>query len=84
MNKKYFPTIKKAVLPADVTTELESLAAEEILEHGIGTDFKYYVLRRIEPTIEDSKVEIIQYDLKGVPEENIDKFITGLEEIVEG
>ena len=69
MKKKVFlPTLKKLDLPENVTSEVKLLAEKRILEHGRGTDFKYYIL--IEA---DSKLEILQYDLKGVPEENIDK-----------
>ena len=79
MKKKIFlPTIKKVDLPEDVISEVKLLAEKRILEHGIGTDFKYYIL--IEA---DSKLEILQYDLKGVPEENINKLITELEKVAE-
>lgn len=55
MKKKIFlPTIKKVDLPKDVTSEVKLLAEKRILEHGIGTDFKYYIL--IEA---DSKLEIL-------------------------
>lgn len=81
MKEKFFPTIKKADLPEDVTSEVKLLAENEILEHGIGTDFKYYILLRLEGASE--KLEILQYDLNGVPEEKIDKLITELEIVAE-
>ena len=33
--------------------------------------------------VKSLKLEIVQYDLKGVPEENIDKLITELEKVAE-
>lgn len=79
MKKKVFPpTLKKVDLPENITPEVKLLAEKRIVEHGIGTDFKYYVLLEA-----DSKLEIVQYDLKRVPEENIDKLITELEKVAE-
>ena len=77
--KKYFlPTIKKIDLPEDVTSEVEKVAENKILEHGIGTDFNYYILIEAE-----SKLIILQYDLKEVPEKDIAKLITELEKVAE-
>ncbi len=74
MKSKFIPPIKKKDFPEDITSEVKNLAESKVLEHGIGTDFKYYILIEVA-----SELEILQYDLKGVPEESIDKFITGLE-----
>ena len=79
--KRYFPTIKKAVLPSDVASEVEELEGTEILEHGIGNNSKYYLLIRIEPNIEETDLEIIQYDIKGVPEEKVEEFSEMLEDL---
>ena len=43
MKKKYLPSIKKAVL-TDVDSEIEATKWIEILEHGLGTNNKYYLL----------------------------------------
>ena len=74
MKSKFIPPIKKKDFPEDITSEVKNLAATEIIEHGAGTNSKYYILIEVA-----SELEILQYDLKGVPEESIDKFITGLE-----
>lgn len=75
--KKYLPSIKKAVLPEDISSEVEKLAAtEEVLEHGAGTNSKYYVLVKVE-----SKLEILQYDLTGVPEATVEKFSEMLDDL---
>ena len=42
MKSKFIPPLKKAVLPEDITSEVEKLAATEIIEHGAGTNSKYY------------------------------------------
>ena len=76
MKAKYFPSMKKTVLPEDITSEVEDIASNELLEHGLGTNFKYYVLIEVE-----SELEIIQYDVKGVPEETVEKFSEMLEDL---
>ena len=78
---KYIPSIKKAVLPSDVTSEVEEFKGTEIIEHGLGTNSKYYVLIRIEPNIEGTDLEIIQYDVKDVPEESVEEFSQKLEDL---
>lgn len=80
MEAKYFPSIKKADFN-DVASEIEILTDAEILEHGLGTNSKYYVLIRIEANIEGTDLEIIQYDLKDVPEETVEEFSSKLEDI---
>ena len=42
MKSKFIPPLKKAVLPEDITSEVEKLAANEVVEHGAGTNSKYY------------------------------------------
>lgn len=82
MKKKYLPSIKKAVL-TDVDSEIEATKWIEILEHGLGTNNKYYLLLRYEDKVEDSYLEIIQYDVKDVPEETVEDFSIKLEELKE-
>ena len=36
MKSKFIPPLKKAVLPENITSEVEKLAATEIIEHGAG------------------------------------------------
>lgn len=73
---KYIPSIKKAVLPSDVTSEVEEFKGTEIIEHGLGTNNKYYLLLIIE-----EELEIIQYDVKDVPEESVEEFSQKLEDL---
>ena len=80
MKKKYLPSIKKAVL-TDVDSEIEATKGIEILEHGLGTNNKYYLLLRYGDKVEDSYLEIIQYDVKDVPEETVEEFSIKLEEL---
>lgn len=55
----------------------------KILEHGLGTNNKYYLLLRYEDKVEDSYLEIIQYDVKDIPEETVEEFSIKLEELKE-
>ena len=76
MKAKFIPPIKKAVLPEDITSEIEDIASNELLEHGIGTNSKYYVLVKVE-----SELEIIQYNIEDVPEEIVEEFSEKLEDL---
>ena len=76
MKSKFIPPLKKAVLPEDITSEVEKLAATEIIEHGAGTNSKYYVLVKVE-----SELEILQYDLTEVPEVTVKNFSEKLEDL---
>lgn len=76
MKSKFIPPIKKAVLPEDITSEVESLAAKEVVEHGAGNNSKYYVLVKVE-----SELEILQYNIKDVPEATVKKFSEMLEDL---
>lgn len=77
MKSKYIPKLKKAVLPEDITSEVEKLATTEIIKHGTGTNSKnYYVLVKVE-----SELEIIQYDLTEVPEGIVENFSEMLEDL---
>ena len=80
MKAKYFPSMKKAVL-TDVAEEIEDTKGTEILEHGLGTNNKYYLLIRLPFEAEGTDLEIIQYDLTEVPEETVEEFSTKLEEL---
>jgi len=80
MKSKFFPSIKKAVL-TDVAEEIEITEGYEIIEHGLGTNNKYYLLIRIEPNIEGTDLEIIEYDVKDVPEETVEEFSSKLEDL---
>ena len=81
MAVKYIPSLKKAVLPSDVASEVEEYKGTEILEHGLGNNKKYYILIRLEDNVEDSYLEIIQYDLTEVPEEAVVEFSEMLEDL---
>ena len=76
MKARFIPPIKKAVLPKDITSEIEDIASNELIEHGLGTNNKYYVLINVE-----SELEIIQYNIKDVPEEIVEEFSEKLETI---
>lgn len=78
MKTKFIPPIKKAVL-TDVASEIEDTKGYEIIEHGLGTNNKYYLLLIIE-----EELEIIQYDVKDVPEETVEEFSSKLEELKKG
>ena len=81
MKAKYLPSLKKAVLPEDVASEVEEFKGTEIIEHGLGTNNKYYLLIRIEPNIEGTDLEIIQYNIADVPEEKVEEFSQKLEDL---
>ena len=69
MKAKFLPSIKKAVL-TDVASEIEDIKGYEIIGHGLGTNNKnYYLLLIVE-----EELEIIQYDITGVPEEAVEEF----------
>ena len=77
MKSKFIPPLKKAVLPEDITSEVEKLAANEVVEHGAGTNSKYYyVLVNVE-----SELKIIEYDLTEVPEGTVENFSEMLEDL---
>lgn len=76
MKNKFTPPLKKAVLPKDITSEVEKLAANEVVEHGAGNNSKYYVLVKVE-----SELEILQYNIKDVPEAAVKKFSEMLEDL---
>lgn len=80
MKTKFFPSIKKAVL-TDVAEEIEVTKGYEIIEHGLGNNNKYYLLIRIEANIEGTDLEIIEYDVKDVPEETVEEFSSELEDL---
>lgn len=75
MKAKFLPSIKKAVL-TDVTSEIEDTKDYKVIEHGLGTNNKYYLL-----IIVEEELEIIQYDIKEVPEETVEEFSSKLEEL---
>lgn len=81
MKAKYLPSLKKAVLPEDVASEVEEFKGTEIIEHGLGNNNKYYLLIRIEPNIEGTDLEIIQYNIADVPEEKVEEFSQKLEDL---
>lgn len=81
MKSKFIPPLKKAVLPEDINSEVENIAANEIIEHGLGNNSKYYILIRIETNKEGTDLEILEYDVKDVPEGAVEEFSKKLDDL---
>lgn len=75
MEVKFIPPIKKAVL-TDVASEIEDTKGYKIIEYGLGTNNKYYLLLIIE-----EELEIIEYNITDVPESIVEEFSSKLEEL---
>lgn len=75
--KYYLPKMLKLKFPSDVEAKIKELATKEIIEAGIGKDYKYYIFLYV-----DEKKYIFQYDLKDVPVDQVAAFIDGVEKLI--